>query len=1661
MRTSLLISCTIASLSLTAFLLPNNNSILVVGGTSSGADLSSAELYFPWTDSFQATGAMSVARPGITGSAVGLEGRFLAAGGTNLASTELYGFGTVKTDQADYAPGSIVTITGSGWQPGETVTLTLVESPLIDTHAVMTAVADGNGHIFNNLFSPDDYDLNIRFYLTAVGNRSGLQAQNTFTDSKPNTVTLNPSSFTVLPGSTATYTVTVNFNGNGNSCTSPLSLTFTTPAPVGATPAFSPSSLTSIGGNASSTLTITTTNTGPMSGRTQPNTYPFTVTAGNGAGCQAGTATVNGTLAVAGSVTALSVSGYPSPTTAGPSQNFTVTALDANGNNALGYTGTVHFTSSDSQAVLPANYTFLAADKGTHTFSATLKTAGTQSITATDTVTGTITGTQNGISVNAAATAKLLVADYPSPVTAGTSNLFTVTATDAFGNLTGGYTGTVHFTSSDGAATLPPNYTFTTGNNKDNGTHTFTATLNTAGTQSITATDTGTTSINGMQSGITVNASTVATSMALAAPSPASVDFGSAGPVTFSATLTRTTGGAAVSGATVSFTVDGNVVGSASTNASGVATFFTYNPSALSVASHNVQASFTGTAISGTTYASSASGTQTLAVTTTGQTINFGALVVKTYGNAPFTVSATGGASGNPVTFTASPLGVCTSSGTNGNTIAITGAGTCTVTAHQAGNSNYNAATDVPQSFTVNPAPVTVTFTAADKFYDGTNTAAVSNCSIATGKVGSDDVTCSVVGGTFASSDASASAQTVSATATLGGAKASNYTVTNPVTTTAKINPAPVTVTFTAADKFYDGTNTAAVSNCVIASGKVGSDNLTCSVAGGTFASSNASASAQTVSATATLGGTMASNYTVTNPVTTTAKINPAPVTVTFTAADKFYDGTNTAAVSNCVIASGKVGSDSVTCSVAGGTFASSNASASAQTVSATATLGGTMASNYTVTNPVTTTAKINPATPTVTVIDPLLTYDGNPHSATATAKGVGGADVTGSFSFTYDGSNTAPTNARESYAVVATFTSSDGNYTDVSGNGVLTIKQAASTTTVTGGTFSYDGAAHAATVSVTGAGGLSLTPMAAYSGGCSAAPVHVADTPCTAGYTFAGDANHDGSSGSAIITITKVPSTTTVSGGGSFVFDGNAHAATVAVTGAGNLSLAPIPTYSCSSAPVHVADTPCTASYTFAGDGDHDGSSGSAIITITKAPSTTTVSGGGSFVFDGLAHAATVAVTGAGNLSLTPAPTYSCVPLRCTWRTHLARPVTPLRGDADHTGSSGSAIITITKAPSVTVVSGGGSFLFDGLAHAATVSVTGAGNLSLTPVPTYSCGSAPVHVADTPCTASYSFAGDPDHTGSSDNAIITITQAPSVTVVSGGGSFQFDGLAHGATVSVTGAGGLSLTPLPSYSCVTAPIHVAQTPCTASYSFAGDPDHTGSSDNAVITITQAPSVTTIGAGYTVIYNALPHGVTANVTGAGGLNQAVPVVYVPGSSTVPLNPGTYTATATFAGDADHLGSSAGPVTINITYGACNAGFGPGGVILPPINSDGTSVYNRKGGSTIPVKFTVCDAFGNPVSNPAAVFAGTGGSLTMLSQVRGTVTVVNEDITNDIPDVAFRWTGSQWTFNMATTNLNQGSTYTFQHQPRIRSAVHNFQGGSEIGGGRTRCRVRALQ
>jgi hypothetical protein len=183
----------------------------------------------------------------------------------------------------------------------------------------------------------------------------------------------------------------------------------------------------------------------------------------------------------------LSLTGFPGNDTAGAAANFTVTARDAFGNVATGYTGTVHFTSSDPQASLPANYTFTAADAGTHTFSATLKTAGSQSLSTTDVATSGFSATQTGIQVAAAAPVWLNLTALPASTTAGAPVSFMVIAEDGYGNVAVSYTGTVSVTSSDAQAVLPASYTFTA---TDHGVHTFTATLKTAGTQHLVVKDT-------------------------------------------------------------------------------------------------------------------------------------------------------------------------------------------------------------------------------------------------------------------------------------------------------------------------------------------------------------------------------------------------------------------------------------------------------------------------------------------------------------------------------------------------------------------------------------------------------------------------------------------------------------------------------------------------------------------------------------------------------------------------------------------------------------------------------------------------------------------------------------------------------------------------------------------------------------------------------------------------------------------------------------------------------------------------------------------------------------------------------------------------------------------------------------------------------------------
>jgi probable HAF family extracellular repeat protein len=101
----------------------------------------------------------------------------------------------------------------------------------------------------------------------------------------------------------------------------------------------------------------------------------------------------------------------------------------------------------------------------------------------------------------------------------------------------------------------------------------------------------------------------------------------------------------------------------------------------------------------------SATASVTVHVAKAAQTIAFAALASRTFGDPAFVVGAAGGASGQPVTFSAT--GACS---ITGDSVSILGAGSCSVTASQAGDDNYLAAADVPQSFTIDKASQTIAF---------------------------------------------------------------------------------------------------------------------------------------------------------------------------------------------------------------------------------------------------------------------------------------------------------------------------------------------------------------------------------------------------------------------------------------------------------------------------------------------------------------------------------------------------------------------------------------------------------------------------------------------------------------------------------------------------------------------------------------------------------------------------------------------------------------------------------------------------------------------------------------------------------------------------------------------------------------------------------------
>ncbi|GAP72021.1 Ig-like domain-containing protein [Candidatus Symbiothrix dinenymphae] len=136
------------------------------------------------------------------------------------------------------------------------------------------------------------------------------------------------------------------------------------------------------------------------------------------------------------------------------------------------------------------------------------------------------------------------------------------------------------------------------------------------------------------------------------------------------------------------------------------------NPSVATVTDNQVHivgggtAQITATQAGNTNYAAATPITHTLTVNPATQTINWGTIPTQTYGDAAFDLPQKTDKNLN-ISYESSNLDVAT---TSGNTVIITGAGQAEITANQAGDANYSAATPETRTLIVNQATQTITW---------------------------------------------------------------------------------------------------------------------------------------------------------------------------------------------------------------------------------------------------------------------------------------------------------------------------------------------------------------------------------------------------------------------------------------------------------------------------------------------------------------------------------------------------------------------------------------------------------------------------------------------------------------------------------------------------------------------------------------------------------------------------------------------------------------------------------------------------------------------------------------------------------------------------------------------------------------------------------------
>ena len=1206
-----------------------NGKILVLRADKAGLyapDAADPSLAFTAFDETSVPGSSILPRSGQTATQLSGDKKILVAGGVNTQNQSvvpaLFNPARIWTDKDDYQPGDPVVLSGSGWKANENVYLYAVDSQTEAWTYGSTVAADANGgFVVNPYFIVQLVQNGVDFSVTAVGAQSAMQADVKFTDNVNfQSVTVGGQTGTATFGTAAspTYQVTATYSGSGTIIGDPVTLSFVGTPPTGVTPSFSTTSVTN--GSPNSTLTLTTSATTPA------GTYTFTVQGKNVPGT---TRTATGTLVV-GKVSATVTLGSLSQTYDGTPKSATATTTPPgltvtftyNGSstppiNVGSYTvvGTINDTNYSGSAtgtlvINKANATVVVTPY-TVTYDGSSHTATITSITGVNGQTGATVGTVNVSNTTHTNAGTYNTDSWSFTGTANYNNIAATTITDTinkatptFSSLTASQTitvGTATITLNGklnaGSGLLPTGETATitvTGapvatSSGFNGTQgNFNASVDThliaAGSYTITYSYAGDSNFNSAtNASTTLTVTGAATTLSVNA---ASGTYG--GTVNLSATLTLTSGGSGVSGKTISFTLNGNSVGTSTTNGSGVATLNAVSLSGINAGTYptGVAASFAGDSAN-----LASSGTASLTVGKANADI-----VVTPY-NLTYT--------GTPHTATGSATGVESPTPADLTSLLHLGGTTHTDAGDYPtdawtfdGNSNYNATSGSVHDI-IGKANADITVTPYSVTYDG-----VSHMATGSAK--------GVQGETLTGLDLSGT------THTNVGNYTDTWTFTDSTgnynnassTVTDKIAKANATITVTPYDVTYDG-------NAHTATGSAkGINNVALSgldLSGTTH--TNAGTYTDTWTFTDSTGNYNDASSTVTD------KIAKANATITVTPYHVTYNG-----VAHTATGTAKGVLDEVLSGLDLSGTTHTNAGNYTDTWTFTDSTG-----NY---NDASSTVNdiIDKATATIVVTPYHVTYNGAAHTATGTANGVLNEDLTG-----LDLSGTTHTNAGDYPIDSWTFTNT--NYKDASGTVHDIIEKANASIVVNGYTGIYDGFAHGASGSATGV----ESPTPANLSGLLSLGATFTNVPGgTAFWSFAGNINYKSASGSVAIVIAKANPSITITPY-SVTYNGLAHTATGTATGVLGESLAGLDLTGTThtNAGDYPADpwtfTDVTGNYNNASATVHD-SIGQATLTITADNKTKQYSDPVTFtvIYAGFVNGETASVLG-GTLVFSP----------------------------------------------------------------------------------------------------------------------------------------------------------------------------------------------------------------------------------------------------------------------------------------------------------------------------------------------------------------------------------------------------------------------------------------